>query len=71
MERQLTEKLLSLYRDLDCERDRLRHFMPTVLNGKKYCAATTPHNYIFTKRRNNNWYCSSIETGIRPNGNRN
>lgn len=45
MSKELTNKLLSLYRDLNA-REGMRYFMPIEWDGRKWCSATEGHHLI-------------------------
>ena len=44
MNKEQTEKLLSMYREYSNE--KMRHFMPVEWNGKNWCGATEGHHFI-------------------------
>lgn len=46
MNRELTKKLLSLYRCTDEKKESMNCFMPMTWNNKKWCAATDAHQFI-------------------------
>lgn len=53
MNKELTIKLLSLYRELD-NRETLKHFMPVRWNGKNWCGATEGHHFILIPENEEN-----------------
>ncbi len=53
MNKELTEKLLSMYRDIEGGK-KMRYFMPLEWNDKKWCAATDGHQFILIPENNEN-----------------